>query len=69
MALKDQELLTNAHLLRGVAAGVVGFVLAGALARLVSGDRTIYKLAGLAGGVLGGSSPSRYCRSPARRAR
>jgi len=54
MALKDQELLTNAHLLRGVAAGVVGFVLAGALARLVSGDRTIYKLAGLAGGVLGG---------------
>jgi hypothetical protein len=46
--------LNSEHLLRGVAAGIVGIVLASALARLACGERTIYLFAGLAGGVLGG---------------
>jgi hypothetical protein len=54
MVLKDQDIVTNAELLRGISAAIPGVVLGAAVARLVSGERSIYMLAGLAGGLLGG---------------
>ena len=54
MVLKDQDIVTSANLLRGISAAIPGVVLGAAVARLVSGERSIYMLAGLAGGLLGG---------------
>jgi len=54
MALKDQGIVTSPELLRGISAAIPGIVLGLAVARLVSGERSIYMLAGLAGGLVGG---------------
>lgn len=54
MVLKDQGIVESAALLRGISAAIPGVVLGAAVARLVSGERSIYMLAGLAGGLLGG---------------
>ena len=54
MALKDQEILSSPQLLRGVAVAIAAVVIAPAIARLLSGARSIYMLAGLAGGLLAG---------------
>ena len=54
MALKDQKILSSPQLLRGVAVAIAAVVIAPAIARLLSGARSIYMLAGLAGGLLAG---------------
>ena len=64
MALKDEQVMTSQHLLRGVAGAIVGIALAAILARLVDGDRTVYKLAGLAGGLLAGILAQQFFDDP-----
>jgi TIR domain len=54
MLLKDQGVLGGENMLHGISTAIAGAVLAAALAKLVSVEPSIYRLAGLAGGLLGG---------------
>jgi hypothetical protein len=54
MVLKDQDIVMSEELLRAVAAALPAVVVGAAVARVVSGQRSIYMLAGLAGGLVGG---------------
>jgi hypothetical protein len=54
MALKDGDIVTSEELLRAVATALPGVVLGVAVARVVGAQRSIYMLAGLAGGLVGG---------------
>ncbi|MEY2442274.1 MAG: hypothetical protein QOJ46_1700 [bacterium] len=54
MVLKDQDIVASEELLRAIAAALPAVVVGAAVARVVSGQRSIYMLAGLAGGLVGG---------------
>jgi hypothetical protein len=54
MVLKDQDILASEELLRAVAAALPAVFVGAVVARVVSGQRSIYMLAGLAGGLVGG---------------
>ena len=54
MALKDNDVIASEHLLRAITMAIAGIALAAIVARLVEGQRSIYMLAGLAGGLLAG---------------